>query len=97
MRKLARTDANHAAIVDLLRRAGARVQSLAQVGGGCPDLLVGYQGRTALVEVKDGSKVPSKRRLTDDEARWHEHWQGGPLFVVESDDDALAMLEALRQ
>ena len=96
MRRLARVDANHAGIVQLLRSAGARVQSLAQVGGGVPDLLVGYQGKIALVEVKDGAKAPSYRVLTPAEQAWHSHWEGYPVYVVESDADALKMLEALR-
>lgn len=96
MRKLARTDANQPAIVDLLRRAGARVLPLHNMGGGVPDLLLGYHGRLALVEIKDGTKPPSARRLTPDEERWHAAWAEYPVFVVSTDDEALAMLEALR-
>jgi hypothetical protein len=44
-----------------LRSAGATVQSLAGVGKGVPDLLVGFKGQTLLFEVKDGFKPPSKR------------------------------------
>ena len=46
MRKFGKTDANHADIVDALRRVGASVVSLASVGNGVPDLLVGFNGRT---------------------------------------------------
>ena len=47
MRRAARTDSNHEEIVKALRAVGATVQSLAGVGHGVPDLLVGYQGKTS--------------------------------------------------
>ena len=47
--RAAKIDANHEAVVLALRSAGATVQSLAGVGKGVPDLLVGYQGQTLLL------------------------------------------------
>lgn len=72
----ARLDGNHRAVVEALRAAGITVQSLAAVGSGCPDLLCGWRGYNVLIEVKDGSLSPSKRRFTDDEALWHPGWRG---------------------
>lgn len=69
-------DANQTAIVAALRAAGATVQHLHAVGQGCPDLLVGIGGRNFLVEVKDGAKPPSDRRLTPDQETWHRQWRG---------------------
>lgn len=83
MRRAARTDRNHAEIVTALTEAGCRVQSLASVGGGVPDLLVEVGGRLLLIEVKDGSKSPSRRKLTDEQQAWHEAWQGAPVYVIE--------------
>ena len=57
MRRAAKVDANQAEIVQALRQIGAVVQSLAAVGNGCPDLLVGYRNRLFLLELKDGSHV----------------------------------------
>ena len=82
MRRAAKIDANQTAVVQALRQLGATVQSLAAIGDGCPDLLVGYRGQTLLLEVKDGSKPPSARRLTPDQLAWHGKWQGGALAVV---------------
>lgn len=76
MRKYGKTDANHAEIVRALRNVGASVQSLASVGEGCPDLLVGYQGKNFCLEVKDGNLPPSKRKLTADESIWQGNWRG---------------------
>ena len=83
MRRAARIDANQPEIVAYLRACGASVQPLHMVGGGCPDLACGYQGRTVLIEVKDGSQPPSRRKLTPDEQRWHEEWRGD-VEIVES-------------
>jgi hypothetical protein len=91
MRRAARVDANHGQIVAALRRMGASVEDASRMGRGCPDLLVGFRGRTLLVEVKDGSKPPSDRRLTPDQVRWHERWRGH-VAVVSSVDEAVALL-----
>jgi len=96
MRRAARIDANQEQVVSALRAAGATVQSLAGVGVGVPDLLVGYQGKTLLLEVKDGKKPPSERRLTEDQVRWHGAWRGGPLAVVDGVDAALRTLGVMK-
>lgn len=95
MRRAAKIDANQAAIVSALRAAGATVQSLAAVGKGCPDLLVGHQGTTYLMECKDGRKPPSGRLLTPDQIDWHAGWRGGACVVVNSPDEALAFMGVL--
>ena len=94
--RAARIDAHHEQVVSALRAAGASVQSLAGVGKGVPDLLVGFQGKTLLMEVKDGRKTPSERRLTDDQIRWHGAWNGGPLAIVDGVDAALRMLGVMK-
>jgi len=96
MRRAARTDANQADIVDALRAIGASVEILAAVGRGCPDLLVGYRGCNVLLEVKDGQKRPSKRKLTGDQEIWHRGWQGR-VIVVKSADEALAVVQGTRE
>jgi hypothetical protein len=93
MRRAAKVDRNQAEIVAALRAAGASVQSLAAIGAGCPDLLVGFRGKNMLMEVKDGLKPPSGRMLKPDQVEWHIGWRGHAQ-VVNSADEALAMLEA---
>ena len=94
--RAAKIDANQEAVVTALRAAGASVQSLAGVGKGVPDLLVGYKGQTLLFEVKDGFKAPSARLLTEDQLRWHGNWKGGALVVVDSPDAALRMIGVIK-
>lgn len=72
----AKVDANQPEIVDALRRAGATVQHLHTVGHGCPDIAVGYGGRTYLLEIKRAGA-----RMTPDEVEWHERWQGHATVV----------------
>jgi len=75
-RRAAKVDANQPEIVTALRNVGCTVQHLHNTGEGCPDLLVGYRGHNYLVEVKDGAKPPSARRLTPDQVKWHGSWRG---------------------
>lgn len=93
-RYAAKVDRNQAEIVAALRSAGCSVQCLHAVGGGVPDLLVSRQTRAPfsrgallfLLEVKDGTKPPSARKLTEDQADWHRNW---PVSVVTCVADAL--------
>lgn len=91
MRRAARIDANQSLIIGALLRCGASVQTLAAVGQGVPDLLVGFRGRNLLLEVKDGTKPPSARKLTPDQVEWHGAWKG-QVIVVESVEQALAAI-----
>ena len=101
MRRASAVDSNQAEIVAALRKRGHLVQSLAAVGGGVPDLLVGVSLPTAqnasghfmLLEVKDGRKVPSARRLTPLETAWHAAFKGFPVAVVHCAEDAVRAVE----
>lgn len=73
-RTASRVDGNQAEVIAALRNAGASVDCLHMLGRGVPDLLIGHNGVNYLFEIKDGSKCPSKRRLTSDEQAWHERW-----------------------
>lgn len=92
MRRAARTDANHSEIVDALRDAGCWVLDLSAVGDGCPDLLVHgptFNWHFVLLEIKDGSKSPSRRKLTPDQVEFHAGCRG-PVVIVKNVTEALA-------
>ncbi len=76
MRRKARVDDNQAEVVAALRRFGCSVLCLHQIGKGAPDLAVGIGGKNFFFELKDGKKVKSARRLTDDETDFHAEWRG---------------------
>lgn len=91
-RHAAKRDSNEPAIIKALELCGASVQQLS--GKGVPDLLVGIGGTiNALVEVKD----PKKGKLTPDQLDWHETWNGAPVKVLTSADQAVEWLENLRE
>lgn len=89
MRRAAKVDDNQGDIVKALRAVGCLVAHT-PVGNGFPDLAVGYRGRIVLLEVKDGRKVPSARKLNENEVKFHQQWAGLPVYVVECVEDALA-------
>lgn len=95
MRNRGKVDANQNDIVEALRAVGATVEPcLAKLGKGVPDLLVGFNRRTFLMEVKNPEGSPSSRRLTDDQVKWHRKWRGSPPAVVECVADALFVIGA---
>ena len=84
-RRAARIDSNQHEIVEsLLLTPGVIVHSLAGVANGVPDLLIGAQGVTHLVEIKDGEKPPSHRSFTPDQQRWIARWTGSAVVVLTS-------------
>lgn len=49
---------------------------MSQLGKGAPDIACGFDGETYFFEIKDGSKPPSKRKLTPDELEFMASWKG---------------------
>ena len=96
MRRAAKTDANHQEIVSAFRKLGCSVLLLHTVGGGCPDICVGLNRKSVLVEIKDGNKPPSARTLTKDEQKFHEEWKGS-LFIVENIGDVIDLVSGLER
>ena len=94
MRIDARTDANQNEIVQALRRVGASIAITSSMGKGFVDLVAGYRGVNYLIEIKDGSKPPSARRLTPDEQEFHDLWRGA-VIVVNDVDEALKAIGAI--
>lgn len=86
MRRAARVDENHPEIVKALRKAGCSVLSLAALGRGAPDLLLGYRGKNVLIEVKR-----PKGKLNDQQQEFRAAWRGD-LCVVRSIDEAFLLL-----
>jgi hypothetical protein len=73
-----------------MRAEGAYVKQINDEG--LFDLLVSHRGETLLIECKDGSKPPSARRLTDAEQKFHDEWPGSDLYIVNSVEEAIALL-----
>ncbi len=93
MRTRAKVDGNQAEIVGYIRARGWSVQSLAPVGKGCPDLLIGRSWLHAILEVK----MP-KEELNEVQREWHRTWTGR-CYIVHTLKDvefALTELEAFK-
>ena len=91
MRRAAKIDSNQNEIVEALRRCGASVLITSQLKN-CFDILVGYNGINYIVEIKDGKKPPSQRKLTEGEIKFMENWKGGKYYIIESIEDAFEMI-----
>jgi hypothetical protein len=91
MRRHGRVDANQAHVVRTLRAAGVRVFVTSHVGNGFVDV-VAYRPATGLlrlIEVKDGNKPPSGRKLTEAEEAFARLF---PVSVVNDEYEALAAM-----
>jgi hypothetical protein len=91
MRRAARRDDNEDEVVNALRSRGVFVKKIND--GGTFDLLCYHRGKTVLLEVKDGKKPPSARKLSDAEQKFHEDWPGDNLHVVTSAEDAITKFD----
>ena len=80
-----RRDANDASLAAIARQVGAYVVKM-RPGQGCDWVMV-HRGRVFIVEVKDGAKPPSARRLTKEEQELKDQceYRGVTYHVVESE------------
>ena len=88
-----RQDSNACQIVEALTAAGWYCLDTSRAGFGAPDCLAVRGGRLVPIEIKDGSKPPSARRLTPAEQAVHDAFAaaGVPIVVVTSVHEALAL------
>ena len=76
-----------------LRKVGATVLITSSLKNAF-DILVGYDRKLYIVEIKDGNKVASARRLTEGERKCKEAFEsvGVKYHVIESVEAALSMI-----
>ncbi len=86
-----RVDDNQAQITKDLRKIGCAVTPIHTVGKGVSDLLVSYEKKWFVFELKDGSKVKSAQNLTNDEIKWIEA-QKATVFIVRNTAECLKVL-----
>lgn len=91
MKYARRQDRNHAEIRAEFKRLGCSWCDTYELGNGRPDGFVGLGGISMGIEIKDGLKPPSARRLTPDEKGFREYWTGG-IKTVESKEDCAAVV-----
>ncbi len=88
MPRYGRNDENEKEIVKALLAVGASVSKIKERDGkaGVPDLLVGWKGRTSLLEIKRPTG-----RVSEAQDEWHKHWKGSVVCVVRSQREALEL------
>lgn len=88
-RRAARKDANHNEITDCFFSLGYSVLDISQLKNAC-DAIVAKGKRTIAIEIKDGTKPPSQRKLSDGETKFKESWNG-EWALIESIEDVLKL------
>lgn len=84
-----KVDANQTKLVKYARKLGASVQHLHAVGGGVVDLIIGYQGKNYLCEVK-----AENGKLNELQIKWHTDWKG-QCCVIRTEKDLELLLGVL--
>ena len=94
--KARRKDSNHAAITRVLREVGAEIVETYQLPGAL-DCFVAFRGSWRLLEIKDGAKRASARKLTPAEQETIARIErtGAPVHVVTTVDEALKAIGAI--
>ena len=88
----AATDQNHSALLKQIRMIpNISICDLSGAGGGVPDIMLGYQGRNVLIEIKRPDCAPSASKLNDKQVDWHSEWKG-QCCVVRTLDHVLEVL-----
>ena len=82
MRRNKKRDANEPEIIAILEFVFCTVYSLDKP----LDLLVGYRGRTFILEVKNPE---GKNRIEKDQQEFFDEWTGGAALIVRTQFDAL--------
>lgn len=98
MRRAAKTDSNQLEIVKALRNIGAFVLVTSQLKNAF-DVLVGYRGKLFIIEIKDGNKPPSQRKLTEGELKCKQGFESVsvPYHVVNSVDEAIELITSTKE
>ena len=95
MRYAARVDSTQAEVVEAFRAGGAYVW----ISGTPLDLIVGFAGQTALVEVKvlTGVKIRKQSRFTALQTAFMRDWTGGTVATVTDAEGARRLLDVMKE
>ncbi len=85
--KANRKDANHNLVEIYLRSLGFVTLDISALKN-CCDIVASKNGVTYLIEIKDGTKPPSQRKLTSGEKKFRDYWQSsGKWILIKSRSD----------
>jgi Holliday junction resolvase len=86
-----RVDLNHQEVVKTLRSLGASVFDASRMGQGFPDIVVGYNGQTVLVEIKSGEQ----KRFTNAQLKFMAEWKGSAVTRINDVEGAIRLIKVL--
>lgn len=97
MSRARKVDANQTELVNLGRELGAKIAITSAAGDGFPDTVWQFTDHstrnrrleTALVEIKDGSLSPSRRKLTPAQEKFHAEFN---CHIIECRADVFELL-----
>ena len=88
-----RVDSNHSLIVKALRELGCSVFDTSRVAGGFPDLVVGKNQKTALVEIK----ASDKSKFTAAQEAFMLNWRGSTVARIQDVEGAITLVKLLEK
>ena len=83
-----KVDDNQAEIVKALRACGVSIQDTSAVGKGFPDLVISYQGRNHLVEIKNPE---ARGKQNPRQMKFMTEWNA-KIHIVTNVSEALAVI-----
>lgn len=63
---------------------------------GFPDFIVGCLAENHLVECKDPATAYGRQGLNETQSGFARHWNGGPLYVVMTQNDVIELVRTWR-
>ena len=86
-----RVDSNQKEIIKAFKELGCSVFDLSKVGQGLPDLLIGKNHKTILVEIKSSEKA----KFTQPQIDFMKNWKGSAVARAQDLDGVLTIVRFL--
>lgn len=89
-----RVDDNHAEIVAALRKIGCSIIDISELGGGAPDLIVGYRGVWYVLEIKNPQTQYGRKGFNKNQKAWIAEVAGrAPVYIITSALEAISFMQ----
>lgn len=93
MRGIAKKDNNHKEIVEQITARGVAFYDLSGYGNGVPDGIAWVNDQWRLVEIKNPKTGYGRRGMNHNQVSWLGQWQGGPVYILKSIENAVDFAE----
>jgi Holliday junction resolvase len=92
MKYAKKVDLNHKVIVEKFRELGASVFDASGIGRGFPDIVLGFNNNTCLVEIKSGEK----KKFTEPQLKFMAEWKGSSVVRINDIEGAERLINILK-